>query len=264
MLHTLYLCNVKSVCPLYLDKAGKIKTIYSKPAVMQLGSVYACRTQSLPKGQLAGNQCQDTQFPITCSFPKVTCLSKDLHTTSCHVLFLFFFFFFRASRAACGRPPARRWIRAVAAGVHHSHSHAGSEPCLHLHHSSRQGWILNALSEARDQTHILMDTSRIPSSLTHSRNSHVLYLRSASHSACIVIYLFVSASSWMLVGLVTAEHDGNSNTVACLLYRLLLAFCAAALDSLSPSGHVWWFYWVLSVLCKYLQFTSFLFLRNLC
>ena len=29
-----------------------------------------------------------------------------------------------------------------------------------LHHSSQQHWILNALSEARDWTHILMDTSR--------------------------------------------------------------------------------------------------------
>ena len=28
-----------------------------------------------------------------------------------------------------------------------------------LHHSSLQRWILNPLSEARDQTHILMDTS---------------------------------------------------------------------------------------------------------
>jgi len=30
-----------------------------------------------------------------------------------------------------------------------------------LHHSSRQCWILNPLSEARGQTHILMDTSQI-------------------------------------------------------------------------------------------------------
>jgi len=30
-----------------------------------------------------------------------------------------------------------------------------------LHHSSRQRWILNPLSEARDQTCILMDTSRV-------------------------------------------------------------------------------------------------------
>ena len=30
-----------------------------------------------------------------------------------------------------------------------------------LHHSSRQGWILNPLSEARDPTRVLMDTSWI-------------------------------------------------------------------------------------------------------
>ena len=30
-----------------------------------------------------------------------------------------------------------------------------------LHHSSRQCWILNPLSEARDRTGILMDTKRI-------------------------------------------------------------------------------------------------------
>ena len=30
-----------------------------------------------------------------------------------------------------------------------------------LHHSSLQHWILNPLSEARDQIHILMDTSRV-------------------------------------------------------------------------------------------------------
>ena len=30
-----------------------------------------------------------------------------------------------------------------------------------LHHSSRQHWILNALSEARDWTHVFMDTSRV-------------------------------------------------------------------------------------------------------
>ena len=30
-----------------------------------------------------------------------------------------------------------------------------------LHHSSQQCWILNPLSEARDQTRILMDPSRV-------------------------------------------------------------------------------------------------------
>ena len=30
-----------------------------------------------------------------------------------------------------------------------------------LHHSSRPCWILNPLREARDRTHVLMDTSQI-------------------------------------------------------------------------------------------------------
>ena len=49
------------------------------------------------------------------------------------VLFLFLSFcLFRASPAACGGSQARDPVRAVAAGLHHSHSHSnvGSEPCL--------------------------------------------------------------------------------------------------------------------------------------
>ena len=49
----------------------------------------------------------------------------------------------------------------AAAGLHHSPSNTGSEPCLCLHHSSWQCWILNPLSKARAPTHILMVTSRV-------------------------------------------------------------------------------------------------------
>ena len=55
-------------------------------------------------------------------------------------LFFFFFFFFllfRATCAACGSSQARGQIGATAAG---------------LHQGSQQRWILNPLSEARDQT----------------------------------------------------------------------------------------------------------------
>ena len=41
-----------------------------------------------------------------------------------------FFFFFRAVPMAYGGSQARAQIRAVAAGLHHSHSNAGSEPRL--------------------------------------------------------------------------------------------------------------------------------------
>ena len=53
---------------------------------------------------------------------------------------------------------ARGWIRATAAGLCHSHSNRGSEPC-DLHHSLQHRWIPNPLSEARYQTRILMDAS---------------------------------------------------------------------------------------------------------
>ena len=39
-----------------------------------------------------------------------------------------------------------------------------------LHHSSWQCQILNPLSEARDQTHILMDASQVHNWLSHNRN----------------------------------------------------------------------------------------------
>ena len=39
-----------------------------------------------------------------------------------------------------------------------------------LHHSSRQCWILNPLSEARDRTQALMDTSQVLNPLSHHEN----------------------------------------------------------------------------------------------
>ena len=50
------------------------------------------------------------------------------------IFFFFFcllsFFFLRAAPEAYGRSQARGLIRAVAAGLHHSHSHSASEPYL--------------------------------------------------------------------------------------------------------------------------------------
>ena len=42
-----------------------------------------------------------------------------------------------------------------------AHSNVGDELHLSLYQSSGQCWILNPLSEARDQTSVLMDTGRI-------------------------------------------------------------------------------------------------------
>ena len=76
---------------------------------------------------------------------------------------LFFFLSFCLSRAAptaYGGSQARDLIGAVAAGLCHSHSNAGSVLCLWPNHSPWQHQILNPLSEARDRTWILMDASR--------------------------------------------------------------------------------------------------------
>ena len=43
-----------------------------------------------------------------------------------------------------------------------------------LYLSSWQSQILNSLSEARDQTHILMDTSQVLNPLSHDRKSILL------------------------------------------------------------------------------------------
>ena len=74
--------------------------------------------------------------------------------------FFFFFFFclFRATPAAYGSSQARGLIRASAA----VHRHVGSGP--HLWPIPQLTTMLDpqpTLSEARDRTHVLMDTSRV-------------------------------------------------------------------------------------------------------
>ena len=54
---------------------------------------------------------------------------------------------------------ARGWIRAVAAGLHHSHSNSGSELCLISTPQLKARSEL--LSEAREWTCALMDTSQV-------------------------------------------------------------------------------------------------------
>ena len=68
-----------------------------------------------------------------------------------------------AAPGAYGSSQARGQIGTTAAGLHHNHSNARSVPRVvcDLHHSSLPRRIPYPLSEARDQTSILMDTSRI-------------------------------------------------------------------------------------------------------
>ena len=58
-------------------------------------------------------------------------MNSVLHIENTQVkITFFFFFFFRATPETYGRSQARGQIKAVAAGLHHSHSIDGSEPDL--------------------------------------------------------------------------------------------------------------------------------------
>ena len=114
---------------------------------------------------------------LICAFPlgRMCLLRKSHHFLTetkpvfCFVFFfvfwsfcLFFFFFFfvfsRAAPVAYGGSQARGLIRAVAAGLHHSHSNAESEP--HLRPTPQLTATLDP-EQARDQTHNLIVPSQI-------------------------------------------------------------------------------------------------------
>ena len=89
---------------------------------------------------------------------------------------LFVCFHFRKTPAAHGSSQARGQIGAAAAGLQHSHCNARSKP--HLWHTLQLAscQILNPLREARDQTHILMDTTWV-------LNLHTVFLYNSKLSS---------------------------------------------------------------------------------
>ena len=83
------------------------------------------------KGQVP---CNHERLRISKVFLNETVVSSQLHDKLRHKLFILehlnFCLLFRATPADYGGSQARVLIRAVAAGLYHSHSNAGSELCL--------------------------------------------------------------------------------------------------------------------------------------
>ena len=78
------------------------------------------------------------------------------------LIFNYYYYFFRAALEAYGSSQARGGIGAAAAGLATATATTWDLGLIcNLHHSSWQHWIPNPQSEARDPTHVLMDTSRI-------------------------------------------------------------------------------------------------------
>ena len=88
------------------------------------------------------------------------CIHECIYMGVCFFGFGFFFLLFRATPAAYGDSEARGRIGAVAAGYATTTPPDPSHLC-DLHHSSWQCRALNPLSEARDQTCVLMDASPV-------------------------------------------------------------------------------------------------------
>ena len=63
----------------------------------------------------------------------------------------------------------------AAASLHHSHSDAASEPCLRPMLQLVATRVLNPPSEARDQTHIIMDTSWVLNLLSQTGTPEVAF-----------------------------------------------------------------------------------------
>ena len=86
----------------------------------------------------------------------------------------YFIYFFRATSEVYGSSQARGQIGAAAASSRHSHSNIRSES--HLQPTPQLVAMPDPLSGARDQTHILIDTSRVCNLLSHSQNSDAPFL----------------------------------------------------------------------------------------
>ena len=102
------------------------------------------------------------EFRVKSPFSSSTVSSKSMNRSiewMFVLLFVCLFWLFRAALVAYGGSQARGRIRAVASSLHHSNTDL-SHVC-NLYHSSWQQRTLNPLNKARDQIHILMDTSLV-------------------------------------------------------------------------------------------------------
>ena len=85
-----------------------------------------------------------------------------------------FVLLFRATPMAYGRSQARGHLKLQLLAYATAAAMQDLSCICKLYHSSHQCWILNSLSEARDQTSVLMDSSWVCNPLSHNGNSSVM------------------------------------------------------------------------------------------
>ena len=67
-----------------------------------------------------------------------------------------------------------------------------------IHHSSRHCWILNPLSQARDLTRILVDSSQVLNLLIQNRKSRDVYFKQSLKNVLIIKANTCAFSDFML------------------------------------------------------------------
>ena len=112
--------------------------------------------------------------PLDMTLPVFVSFVAIWYYKAFHVHLVLLFVLFKATPVAYRSSQGRHQIGATAAGLCYSHSNTRSRCICDLCCSLRQGRILNPLSEARDPTCILMDTSQILNPLSHKGDSHCL------------------------------------------------------------------------------------------
>ena len=103
--------------------------------------------------------------------PKCPWTKEWIHKMQCIYTLEFFFFLFRATGAAYGSSQARGQIRGAAATYTTATAMLDPSHICNLCRRLQQCQIFNPLIEARDQTHILIDTSQVFNLLSHNGNS---------------------------------------------------------------------------------------------
>ena len=124
-------------------------------------------------------------------------------------LALVFSLLFRATPAAYEGSQARGKIGGAATAT----ATTIRDPSLvcDLHHSSRKWQILKPLSKARDQTHILMDTSRVCNPPSHNGNSFRPYLDFTYFThAWMYVYAGIVLCN-LIIGISSCNQHHNQN-----------------------------------------------------
>ena len=143
---------------------------YSKDAQRQQGVLMSSRDfewESSVNGGSSLVKMQPLWWGILISGKAIYMWEQKVYENSPHLQlnfalnmnFFFFFCLFRAASVAYGGSQARSWIGATASGYTTATAKHDPSWVCNPHRSSQQCQILNPLSEARDRTWVLMDTS---------------------------------------------------------------------------------------------------------